>query len=74
MNNNNILKNLNNLKINYNLNLNTNIINNGLNIIYLNIRSIKNKLEQLESIIQTQSKTHIIILTETWLHQTETQF
>lgn len=46
-----------------------------LNIIYINIRSIKNKLNDLNTIIKTYKQTiHIIIVSETWLNENETQF
>lgn len=58
---------LNNISINNNLN--------DLNILYLNIRSIRNKLDDLESIIQQHYKTltHIIALTEVWIFDNEVE-
>lgn len=58
---------LNNISINNNLN--------DLNILYLNIRSIRNKLDDLESIIQHHYKTltHIIALTEVWIFDNEVE-
>lgn len=49
--------------------------NNGLVIGLLNIRSLKNKLHELETFIKEQTKPpKIFIITETWLKQNEVKF
>lgn len=46
-----------------------------LNILYINIRSIRNKLDELESIVLNYPETiHIIVLTETWIYTNEQQY
>lgn len=63
----------NNLNIQYTVNPLNDIIGN-VQILYLNIRSIRNKIEQLENLLSTHSHTHIIVLTETWLQEDETEY
>ena len=60
-----------NIDIKHFINTN-NIIDSNLNIIYMNIRSLRNKLEHLETLLHTHRLIHIVILTETWLHENET--
>lgn len=46
-----------------------------LNILYLNIRSLRNKMEELQDLIDTyDSEIHLIVLTETWLYPNEKKF
>lgn len=47
-----------------------------VNILYINIRSLRNKLEELKEILaeNEHKKTHILVLTETWLYNSETKF
>lgn len=41
----------------------------------MNIRSIKNKMSELSAIINSYKHTiHVIVISETWLHDNETQF
>lgn len=42
-----------------------------LNIMYCNIRSLRNKIDELEVLIDQHPQTDIIILTETWLYTIE---
>ena len=62
---------LNNISIGHYINK-TNYHKNDLNIIYINKGSLRNKIEQLETLIHTHSLIHLIILTETWLNEHET--
>lgn len=49
--------------------------NETLNILYINIRSLRNKLDDINDIIkQSQKVIHLIILTETWIYSNEKQF
>lgn len=44
----------------------------NLNILYINIRSLRNKLDDLNHILLTSNKKiHIIVLTETWIYSNE---
>lgn len=44
----------------------------NLNILYINIRSLRNKIDELQNIIFSHKKTiHLIILTETWIYPNE---
>lgn len=62
----------NNINIKHMINTNTNNDSN-LNVMYINIRSIRNKLDKLETLLQTHTKlTHIIVIAETWLYSNET--
>lgn len=46
-----------------------------LNMMYINIRSVRNKLEDLESMINLfNGVIHIISMTETWLYEEETNY
>jgi exonuclease III len=46
----------------------------GLNILYLNIRSMKNKISQLEAFVESQNHlVHVIALTETWINDETTR-
>lgn len=48
---------------------------NQLNVLYINIRSMKNKLEDIDYLLKTSDKEiHVIALTETWLYPNETSF
>lgn len=47
----------------------------NLNIMYINIRSLRNKLHELIDIVQVSKKIlHLIILTETWIYPNEEHF
>lgn len=57
-----------------NIDCNTNY-NNNLNIIYLNIQSLRNKLYNLELLISSfECEIHVIVLSEIWLSQHENKF
>lgn len=62
------------VNITYDLDI-TNINNvsvNNFNCIYLNIRSLRNKLDEILLFLASFNKTiHILILVETWLHESE---
>lgn len=48
---------------------------NDINILYINIRSLRNKLQDLELLIHEQKTlTHIIALTEVFIYENETQY
>ena len=48
---------------------------NNIHFIYLNIRSLRNKLHDLEHLIQSLSFVpHFIILTETWIFEDEINY
>lgn len=50
-------------------------MNKGLNCLYLNIRSLRNKLDELELLlISIKTKVHVIILTESHIRPQEKQF
>lgn len=50
-------------------------INKDVSILYLNIRSLANKFDELESIVNfNKDKFSIIILTETWLSSNDSKF
>lgn len=64
-----------NLNITHTLNVINNSINTHLNILYMNIRSLRQKLNELELLIGSYPNiTHIIILTETWLYDNEIKY
>lgn len=43
-----------------------------LNVLYINIRSIRNKMSDINDIILTHKKIiHLIVLTETWIYPNE---
>lgn len=46
----------------------------NLNILYINIRSLRNKLDDLNDIVYQNKNIHIIILTETWIYANEEQY
>lgn len=46
-----------------------------IHIIYANVRSIRNKMEELETLLLTQDKViNIVAFTETWLNSGEEDF
>lgn len=48
---------------------------NCLNILYINIRSLRNKVSDLVDIIQTSKNIlHVIVLTETWIYSNEVNY
>lgn len=52
---------------------------NGINIIHMNIQSIRNKIDDIEEFLmtiakQTKAKIHIIALSEIWIFQNENKF
>lgn len=52
---------------------------NNLNIIYINIQSLRNKIDDLSLLIekiekQQKQKVHIIALTEIWIYENENQY
>lgn len=50
----------------------SNIPLHSLNVLYMNIRSCRNKLDMIEGLIASLGKKiHIIVFTETWLYQNE---
>lgn len=56
-------------------NTNQNTQNKNITILTMNIRSIRNKLEDIEEIIDTiQNQVHILVITETWLTKSEEDF
>lgn len=51
------------------------VSNNGINILYLNGRSIRNKFDEIEIIIDSYDKIiHLLIIVETWLRENEKSF
>lgn len=48
----------------------------NINILYLNIRSLLNKLDDLNEILRQVpfNETHLVVLTETWLFANEVDF
>lgn len=48
------------------------IMNFTLNLDYLNIRSLRNKIEELEMLMTKLGRPHVVLLTETWLYENET--
>lgn len=55
--------------------LDKSLYNNNFNILYLNIRSLRNKLEDLHLLITSyKCPIHVIILTESWLKESENMF
>lgn len=62
----------NNINIIYKNSIKPNFAINDLKIIYLNIRSLRNKLYELENYIETLTeKPDLIILTEIWIYKEE---
>ena len=59
--------------LNNDLDLNhTNVNGNNLNLLYINVRSLRNKLEDFElTILKQNVLTHFIVITETWLYDNE---
>lgn len=54
--------------------INTSHIN-KINILYANIRSMRNKIDELEILIKNQQEeVHIIVLNETWLYSEESEY
>lgn len=51
-----------------------NDVKGDIQVLYLNIRSIRNKIDKLETLINMHRHIHIIILSETWLCEEETQY
>lgn len=52
---------------------------NELNIIHLNIQSIRNKIDDIEELIlaienKTTKKVHVIALSEIWIYENENKF
>lgn len=48
---------------------------NGLNILYLNGRSIRNKISDIEILLQNINQVvHLILITETWLDKNDQEF
>lgn len=52
---------------------------NGLNIIHINIQSLRNKIDDIEELIstienKTKNKIHIIALSEIWIYANENKF
>lgn len=64
------------LDINHSLRKSHQIVTqNGINILYFNARSIRNKFEEIELLIGSYKiKIHIIVITETWLDKNEIDF
>jgi hypothetical protein len=66
----------NNLKIEYSEGLASKLIsNNGINFLYFNGRSIRNKLTEIELLLNSFNRLiHVVIVTETWLKCNEIDF
>lgn len=66
----------NGLNVNYSEGLASNIISSsGLNIIYINGRSIRNKLTEIELLLNNfNGVVHILVVTETWLKINDVDF
>lgn len=45
----------------------------GFRIVYLNARSIKNKMDEID-ILNTKLQIDILVITETWIHRRDTLF
>lgn len=53
----------------------SNFIDNKLNLLYLNARSLRNKMDQLDVLIkQTKIEIHIVVCVETWLKPEEERY
>lgn len=65
-----------NLNIKHNIGFDSvSLKSNRFNILYLNIRSLRNKIYELESLINSNKfQIHAIVLTETWLEDGEAKF
>lgn len=65
-----------NLNINYLQNIENNIYENGeLNVLCLNIRSLRNKFELFNNFIDSKNfLIHVIVLTEVWIYSNENEF
>lgn len=55
------------------------IQSNGINLVHINIQSIRKKIDDLEEYINqtsnlTKSKIHIIALSEIWIYENENKF
>lgn len=66
----------NNLNVNHNLNMSEKLVSaNGMNILYFNSRSLRNKIIEVELLLSKYNETiHCFVITETWLDDTETDF
>ena len=69
----NLLKNgLLKIKCKYYDNIASELLKDKVNILHINIRSLKNKIDSLKYLLATTTETiHIIALSETWLSQTD---
>lgn len=69
------LKIIDSIKIEYSCHLPLENIPSNLNILYINIRSLRNKLIDLSQFLQYNPNVfHIIILNETWLKKNELEY
>lgn len=58
-----------------NISITANITELKLNNLYLNIRSIKNRLDELNCFLKANdTELHVIALTETWLYSNEVAY
>lgn len=42
-----------------------------VNVLYMNIRSLRNKIDDVKLLVESYANIHILIMTETWLYENE---